>query len=166
MTPQRHCVFRLLTAGGPDAHPTAEAIYVWAREEMPTISLKTVYETLRALVSLGELHQLNVGMGPAHFDSADVDHGHQVCHRCGMIRNIDITIDIDIDISIDTSTDGTEAEAEAGGIIDVGSGEKKWLAHADDHGFMPESTNVIVYGLCARCRLASSGCSHAGDEDR
>ena len=47
MTPQRQVIFRLLH--GNDEHPTVEALYEAARAEMPTISLKTVYQTVHDL---------------------------------------------------------------------------------------------------------------------
>ena len=44
MTPQRLSIFRMLH--GSTVHPTAEAVYEAVSAEMPTISLRTVYQTL------------------------------------------------------------------------------------------------------------------------
>ena len=53
---------------GNDAHPTAEAVYAAAPSEMPTISLRTVYQTLNDLAAMGEILQLDLGTGSARFD--------------------------------------------------------------------------------------------------
>jgi Fe2+ or Zn2+ uptake regulation protein len=86
VTPQRQCIFRLLH--GNDAHPTAEAVYAAARAEMPTLSLKTVYQTLNDLAEMGELHVLDVGTGSGRFDPNVDAHHHLVCDRCGKVRDL------------------------------------------------------------------------------
>ena len=63
VTPQRQCIFRALNE--TRQHPTAEAVYEEVRQEMPTISLRTVYQTLNDLTAMGELGQLDVGLGSA-----------------------------------------------------------------------------------------------------
>ena len=40
-------------------HPTAEAVYAAAAREMPTISLRTVYQTLNDLAEMGEIRTLD-----------------------------------------------------------------------------------------------------------
>jgi len=89
ITPQRQCIFRLLH--GNEAHPTADAVYAVARAEMPTISLKTVYQTLNDLAAMGELHLLDVGTGAARFDpNVDAQHHHLVCDGCGKVRDLHV----------------------------------------------------------------------------
>src|SRR3954469_21156156 len=79
VTPQRQCIFRILH--GSDAHPTAEAVYAPASAEMPTMSLRTVYQTLNDLAEMGELQQLELGTGSARFDPTLDPHHHLVCFR-------------------------------------------------------------------------------------
>lgn len=86
VTPQRQCIFRLLH--GNEAHPTAESVYAAARAEMPTISLKTVYQTLNDLAEMGELQVLDVGTGSGRFDPNVDAHHHLVCERCGKVRDV------------------------------------------------------------------------------
>ena len=50
VTPQRQRIFEVLHGNG--AHPSAEAVYDVARATMPTMSLKTVYQTLNDLADL------------------------------------------------------------------------------------------------------------------
>ena len=47
LTPQRQLLFRLLHEN--EAHPSAEALFAVASEQMPGISLRTVYQTLTDL---------------------------------------------------------------------------------------------------------------------
>lgn len=42
-------------------HPTADAVYTSIREEIPNISLGTVYRNLRLLVDQGEILSLDMG---------------------------------------------------------------------------------------------------------
>ena len=86
VTPQRQCIFRLLH--GNEAHPTAESVYAVARAEMPTISLKTVYQTLNDLASMGEIQQLDLGTGASRFDPNVDAHHHLVCTECGKVRDL------------------------------------------------------------------------------
>lgn len=86
VTPQRQCIFRLLE--GDTAHPTAEQVYQRAKAEMPTISLKTVYQTLHELADMGELNTVDVGTGAGRFDPNVGPHHHLVCERCGTIRDV------------------------------------------------------------------------------
>ena len=91
VTPQRQAIFRLLH--GNDSHPTVESIYESAREGMPTISLKTVYQTVHDLEAMGEVELLDIGTGSIRVDP-NVEHAHQhlVCTRCGTVR--DVLLDI------------------------------------------------------------------------
>jgi Fe2+ or Zn2+ uptake regulation protein len=98
VTPQRQAVFRALHRN--PGHPTAEAVFDDVRVEMPTISLRTVYQTLNDLAAMGELRQLSFGPGSARFDPNGDDHHHLVCERCGKV----------IDVYADTSAVQVPAE--------------------------------------------------------
>lgn len=86
ITPQRQMIFRILY--GNEAHPTAEAVYAAAVAEMPAISLRTVYQTLNDLASMGELQALDLGTGSVRFDPNVNDHHHLVCGGCGRVRDV------------------------------------------------------------------------------
>jgi len=91
VTPQRQAIFRLLE--GNAEHPTVEALYESARAQMPTISLKTVYQTVHDLEALGEVALLDVGTGSVRVDPNVEDaHHHLVCTRCGKVR--DVLVDV------------------------------------------------------------------------
>ena len=89
VTPQRQCIFRVLHQSL--VHPTAEAVYAEASAEMPTISLKTVYQTLNDLAAMGEIQQLDLGTGSSRFDPNTDGHHHVVCTRCGKVRDLYVT---------------------------------------------------------------------------
>jgi Fe2+ or Zn2+ uptake regulation protein len=86
MTPQRDCIFRVLY--GNEVHPTADAVYAAARQQMPMISLKTVYQTLNDLSEMGEIQQLDLGTGSSRFDPNVEGHHHLVCTSCGRVRDL------------------------------------------------------------------------------
>ena len=85
ITPQRVCIFEALF--GSTEHPTAETVYEQVRVEMPSISLRTVYQTLNELTAMGELGQLDVGRGSARFDPNLDPHQHLVCTGCGRVED-------------------------------------------------------------------------------
>lgn len=90
VTPQRQAIFRLLE--GNDGHPTVEALHESARSDMPTISLKTVYQTVNDLAAMGEVELLDLGTGSYRVDpNVEHAHHHLICTECGAIR--DVTLD-------------------------------------------------------------------------
>ena len=90
VTPQRQRIFTVLY-DNPE-HPTAEAVYASVSADMPTISLRTVYQTLNDLASMGELVQLDLGTGSARFDPNLDAHHHLVCDRCGAIADVQVDV--------------------------------------------------------------------------
>jgi Fe2+ or Zn2+ uptake regulation protein len=90
ITPQRVAVFEALH--GSSGHPTAESIYRSVAVDMPSISLRTVYQTLNDLTDMGEINRLDMGVDAARFDPNVDDHHHLMCDGCGRI--IDTYLDI------------------------------------------------------------------------
>jgi Fe2+ or Zn2+ uptake regulation protein len=92
VTPQRQVIFRLLH--GDDAHPTVESLYERARTEMPTMSMKTVYQTVHDLAALGEVDVLDLGTGSLRVDpNVEDTHHHLVCVSCGRVRDVPVDFD-------------------------------------------------------------------------
>ncbi len=120
VTPQRECIFDVLW--GAETHPSAESVYAEASGRMPTMSLKTVYQTLNDLAEMGEIQQLDLGTGSSRFDPNIDVHHHLVCTRCGKVR----------DLYADYS--GVEVPASS------------------RHGFVVGGAEVVFRGLCAECQ--------------
>jgi Fe2+ or Zn2+ uptake regulation protein len=92
VTPQRQMIFGLLH--GNDSHPTVESLYERAQAEMPTMSLKTVYQTVHDLEALGEVDVLDLGTGSLRVDpNVEDEHHHLVCSSCGRVRDLPVEFD-------------------------------------------------------------------------
>jgi Fur family peroxide stress response transcriptional regulator len=90
ITPQRRAIFEILAQD--DSHPTAEDIYQRVLSVMPDISRTTVYNTLRELVDLGELFEVeNASEGGTRYDTNTDRHHHLFCLKCH--RLVDISRD-------------------------------------------------------------------------
>jgi Fur family peroxide stress response transcriptional regulator len=82
-THQRIEVFRELAES--DLHPGAEEIYRQVRRRVPTISLDTVYRTLRMLEEKGLIARVGPKSERARFDPVTETHHHYICEKCGVI---------------------------------------------------------------------------------
>jgi Fur family peroxide stress response transcriptional regulator len=83
---QRELIRRLLC--GTETHPTAEWIYLRAKEEMPSISMGTVYRNLKLLSDNGEVQIIETSDGSAHYDGDVSSHSHFVCLSCGRVMDV------------------------------------------------------------------------------
>ncbi len=124
VTPQRLAVFDALRHHGD--HPTAEAIYESVAEDLPTISLRTVYQTLNDLTSMNELGVLDVGTGSTRFDTVLDSHHHLVCEGCGKVA--------------DVHTEFTDVQ----------------VPEQVADGFTVSATEIVFRGRCDACRTAGS----------
>src|SRR5690554_4642013 len=68
-------------------HPTAEEIFLKAKDISPKIVLATVYNNLNKLVEEGLIHRLSLVGGPDRYDRI-VRHDHLICDRCGKLSDI------------------------------------------------------------------------------
>lgn len=73
-------------------HPTVEEIYQSLQKEIPTLSKATVYNTLKTLVEIGVVKELQIENNEARYDIITDFHGHFKCQQCGKIYNFDIDI--------------------------------------------------------------------------
>ena len=125
VTPQRQCIFRALD--GNLEHPSAEAIYDRVTAEMPTVSLRTIYQTLNDLAAMAEISQIDLGTGSARFDPNLDDHQHLVCDGCGTVVDV------------------------PGDFADVR------VPHGHAQGFAVSRTEIVFRGLCPDCRATATG---------
>lgn len=119
MTPQRRAILRMLSALG--THLTAEQIYEQVRGTMPDLSLATVYNTLRELVSIEVVRELELGLGKRYYEVARAQHAHLLCLNCNKVY--DLPVDWD----------------------DLG------ILLSSGNGFIPLSYEIVVHGYCANC---------------
>lgn len=127
ITPQRRAIFDILSEG--EGHPTAEEVYQRVLAVLPDTSRTTVYNTLRELVELGELIEVEeMNDGGTRYDTNTGQHHHLLCLNCHTLS----------DISRDF--EGLELAAEEAG------------------GYRIVRRQVIFYGYCPACqaKLAAS----------
>ena len=74
-------------------HPTVEQIYKELKQEVPSLSKTTIYNTLNYLAELNLVKVLAIDDNEAHFDAVTETHGHFKCDSCGEIYDFDIQID-------------------------------------------------------------------------
>lgn len=120
VTPQRQAIFRLLH--DDVSHPTVETLYERARAQMPTISLKTVYQTVHDLEEMGEVALIHLGTGSVRVDpNVEHAHHHLICTVCGQVRDV---------------------------LVDV---RGLRLPARDRHGFTVDDVEVHFRGVCGDC---------------
>jgi Fe2+ or Zn2+ uptake regulation protein len=129
ITSQRLCIFRALE--GDVTHPSAERVHERVRQEMPNVSLKTVYKTLNDLADLGAIAVLDVGTGSSRFDpNVETFHHHLVCRTCGKVRDV---------------------AAEVPGLR---------VSRRSTQGFEVDGAEVVFRGQCDACRESQQYPSH------
>lgn len=87
LTPQRIAVYNYLKS--TKGHPSAETIHKALMEEYPTMSLATVYKTLKVLVEVGLVQELNVGEGNFRYDGMTTSHPHIHCICCAKVDDLE-----------------------------------------------------------------------------
>lgn len=75
-TRQRQVLAALLVGDGKDRHVTAESLFEAARDVGDTVSLATVYNTLKAFSDAGLIREILVEGSKSYFDTRIDDHPH------------------------------------------------------------------------------------------
>jgi Fur family transcriptional regulator, peroxide stress response regulator len=112
-------------------HPDADSVFRCVRARMPTISLDTVYRTLRTLERLGLITTLGPRRDSVRFDANLNHHHHYVCIRCGRVKDF-----------------------ESEELDDL-----RVLNAARDFGSVV-GTHVEVRGVCKKCSKGSGTSTH------
>jgi Fur family peroxide stress response transcriptional regulator len=86
-TEQRAAVYRYLAH--TDVHPTADEVFLAVREDLPGISLATVYKNLETLVGCGLAVKLTFPDESARYDGCTEPHHHAHCLVCGRVTDIE-----------------------------------------------------------------------------
>jgi Fe2+ or Zn2+ uptake regulation protein len=106
-----------------DRHVSAEELLSEASERLPGVSLPTVYATLELFEQLGIVRRVNGGRGTLLWDTRADTHHHMICRNCGRIEDLETPLDLE-----------------------------RARRSAARSGFEADRAEVVVSGLCARCR--------------
>lgn len=85
VTPQRLIIYTYLSQNL--IHPNAENIYEGIKKDNPTISLATVYKTLKTLKEAKLIQEINLGEDSFRYDFRVTTHSHIVCTKCKQIND-------------------------------------------------------------------------------
>lgn len=86
MTRQRQEIYRILHERRD--HPTANEVFLRAKEQLPHISLATVYNCLEALVEHGLVRQVNFERESSRYCPNLCEHGHFHDTATGVIHDV------------------------------------------------------------------------------
>ena len=86
-THQRQKIYEALVSR--PGHYSPEEIYEQVKQDLPSISLATVYKNLKTFVHAGMLREVSPHHGPWRIDANRHPHHHLVCTRCRSITDLD-----------------------------------------------------------------------------
>ena len=118
-TPQREHVYAVLLHQRD--HPTAEQVFLRAKQTMPEISMATVYNCLDALVKCRLAREVNVNRTAMRYGPNMHDHCHFYCDKCGGVFDVEF------------ESHGREADLKI------------------PQGFEVTSYELSIHGACPRC---------------
>jgi Fur family ferric uptake transcriptional regulator len=108
-------------------HPDAAAVATAVREHLGSVSTQAIYDILHTLTEAGLLRRIEPAGHPARYERRVGDnHHHLVCRSCGATQDVDCVV-----------------------------GDAPCLEPEDDHGFAVDEAEVLFWGLCPSCRVAS-----------
>ncbi|ACV59525.1 Fur family transcriptional regulator [Alicyclobacillus acidocaldarius] len=106
VTPQREAILQFLL--DYDGHATVDDIYTSLQDRFPSMSVSTVYNTVKQLSQVGLVKEIGVGEGASRFDINVEPHHHLVCTRCGAL--FDFYLEEPIQLSVPPEARGFEVE--------------------------------------------------------
>ena len=86
---QKEAILRVIR--GTVSHPSAEWVYEQVKQEIPDISLGTVYRNIRLLKEGGHILGLETST-TGRFDGNTKDHYHFRCDKCERIFDVDVPV--------------------------------------------------------------------------
>ena len=91
-TPQRELIYRVLL--DKRDHPTADQVFTRVKEELPGISLATVYNCLDTLVQRGLVKQVNLERAPTRYCPNLHPHAHFHDEQTGATHDIELPAEL------------------------------------------------------------------------
>lgn len=98
MTKQRQVILERLRE--VKTHPTTDEVYAMVKEDLPKISLGTVYRNLDILAELGLIQKLEMAGQPKRFDGNPHPHLHGKCIACERVVDLGPDFDFGLDKKI------------------------------------------------------------------
>ena len=123
VTPQRMAIYAELL--GREDHPSPESLFQQVKDDLPRLSLATVYKTLDALEKAGLISQVAINNETKRYDANLDFHHHLICTECRSVTDF-----------VDDSLSSTQL-GEAG------------------NGFLPKEVKIQILGTCAACQKAA-----------
>lgn len=93
ITPTHQRVMILKYLVGNPCHPTVDRIFNALRDQIPTLSKATVYNTLDVFIDAKLVRVLSIEDNETRYDIVMENHGHFKCGSCGNIYNFEVDID-------------------------------------------------------------------------
>lgn len=125
-TSQRLAICELLYEN--ENHPTAKSIYDRLKEQYPSLSLSTIYNTLDILVGMGLVNALgSIGDDTVHFDGNTTPHINLACTKCHSV---------------------TDLSSNYVDLLDQ--------AIHQVSGFKLSGSHILYYGICPECQNSES----------
>ena len=87
ITPSHQRVMILKYLLDNQCHPTVDQIFSALRDQIPTLSKATIYNTLHVLIEAKLVRVLSIEEHETRYDILMEDHGHFKCSSCGRIYN-------------------------------------------------------------------------------
>ena len=104
MTKQRKTILEVLK--NTNSHPTADWIYEKVKQEIPNISLGTVYRNLNLLAEKDKITVINYANDQSHYDGNTKNHYHFRCNKCGKVYDLEVKLfEKEIDAIVSNNTD-------------------------------------------------------------
>ena len=88
-------------------HPSAEMVYNHLKQEIPDLSLGTVYRNLSMFKATGEIVSLGTVNGVERFDANVEPHVHFICSGCGAVVDLpQIKVPEELNLQVGKATGG------------------------------------------------------------
>ncbi len=94
-----------------DSHPSAEMVFTHLKQEIPDLSLGTVYRNLSLFKNRGLAQSVATVDGVERFDGNTAPHIHFICTSCSSVLDL---MDLDLPRSLTE-----DAETSSGGQVDA-----------------------------------------------
>jgi Fe2+ or Zn2+ uptake regulation protein len=121
----------VLTALHDYSHADTDSIIGVVRRDLGEVSHQAVYDVLHALTDAGLVRRIQPMGSVARYEARVGDnHHHVVCRSCGAMADIDCAV-----------------------------GDTPCLTAADDSGYEIDEAEVIYWGRCPECVVATSAAS-------